>query len=60
MAIAVAYPGVRFCRCQWCGEDFDDYQDQPYHEDCAPKAAAEPEETLWWHSRGRNRRGKSR
>ena len=32
-------PGVTFRRCQWCGQDFDGYQDEPYHEDCAPKAA---------------------
>ena len=44
-------PGVTFRRCQWCGEDFDGYQDEPYHEDCAPKAAAVPLETPWWQKR---------
>ena len=44
-------PGVTFRRCQWCGEDFDGYQDEPYHEDCAPKAAAVPRETPWWQKR---------
>ena len=41
-------PGVTFRRCQWCGQDFDGYQDEPYHAECAPKAAAAPQETLWW------------
>ena len=26
MAVRVASPGVTYRRCQWCGEDFADYQ----------------------------------
>ena len=46
-------PGVTFRRCQHCGEDFDGYQDRPYHEECAVKAAAVPRETPWWQQRQR-------
>ena len=56
--IRVASPGVTYRRCQWCGEDFADYQDEPYHQDCAPTAAAEPAETPWWHSRGGSRKAR--
>lgn len=51
MNVAVPGPGVTFRRCQWCGEDFDDYQDEPYHEACAPKAAAAPPVEPWWQKR---------
>ena len=29
MTIRVAKPGVTYRRCQWCGEDFADYQENP-------------------------------
>ncbi len=45
--------GVTFRRCQFCGEDFEDYQSAPYHEECAPMAAAVPRETPWWQKRQR-------
>ena len=56
MAVRVASTGVTYRRCQWCGEDFADYQPELYHQACAAKAAAEPAETPWWHSRGRSRK----
>lgn len=51
---AVTGPGVTFRRCQWCGEDFADYQDEPYHEDCASKATAATREEPWWRKRQRS------